>query len=49
MSKKINAFFGVNVLVNESVADKEKVCGEYRIELVNKDALRDLNCIVLNE
>lgn len=39
--------FGVNVLVHDPVANKEEVWNEYRINLVSKDALRELNCIVL--
>lgn len=39
--------FGVDVLVHDPVADKEEVWEEYRINLVDKDVLRALNCIVL--
>jgi len=39
--------FGVNVLVHDPIANKEEVWNEYRINLVSKDALRELNCIVL--
>ena len=39
--------FGIDVLVHDPVADKEEVWEEYRINLVDKEALKDLNCIVL--
>lgn len=39
--------FGVDVLVHDPVADKEEVWEEYRINLVDKSDLKDLNCIVL--
>lgn len=39
--------FGVEVLVHDPVAEKEEVNGVYGIELVEKDALKDLNGIVL--
>lgn len=39
--------FGVDVLVHDPVADKEEVWEEYRINLVDKDSLEDLNCVVL--
>ncbi|MBP1990293.1 nucleotide sugar dehydrogenase [Paenibacillus eucommiae] len=39
--------FGVEVLVHDPVADKEAVWEEYKINLVNKEELKNLNCIVL--
>lgn len=39
--------FGMNVLVYDPVAKKEEVWEEYRINLVEKDDLKNLNCIVL--
>ncbi|MGD6803399.1 nucleotide sugar dehydrogenase [Rossellomorea vietnamensis] len=39
--------FGVEVLVHDPVAEKEEVNGVYGIELVEKDALKDLNGLVL--
>lgn len=39
--------FGVDVIVHDPVADKEEVWDEYRINLVEKKVLKDLNCVVL--
>lgn len=39
--------FGVNVLVYDPIASKEEVWDEYRINLVDENELRNLNCIVL--
>ncbi|WP_281418663.1 nucleotide sugar dehydrogenase [Desertibacillus haloalkaliphilus] len=39
--------FGVDVLVHDPVANKEDVWEEYRINLVDKDALVNLNGVVL--
>jgi len=39
--------FGVDVLVHDPVADKEEVWNEYRINLVDKETLKNLNCVVL--
>jgi UDP-N-acetyl-D-glucosamine/UDP-N-acetyl-D-galactosamine dehydrogenase len=39
--------FGVEVIVHDPVADIEEVWQEYRINLVNKDDLKGLNCTVL--
>lgn len=39
--------FGVDVLVHDPVADKEEVWEEYRINLVEKEKLKNLNCVVL--
>jgi UDP-N-acetyl-D-glucosamine/UDP-N-acetyl-D-galactosamine dehydrogenase len=39
--------FGVDVLVHDPVADKEEVWEAYRINLVDKEDLKGLNCIIL--
>jgi UDP-N-acetyl-D-glucosamine/UDP-N-acetyl-D-galactosamine dehydrogenase len=39
--------FGVDVIVHDPIANKEEVWDEYRINLVEKDALTSLNGIVL--
>ncbi|OAH54840.1 UDP-N-acetyl-D-galactosamine dehydrogenase [Domibacillus aminovorans] len=39
--------FGVEVLVHDPVADKEDVWNAYRINLVDKEELKNLNCAVL--
>ncbi|UJF34581.1 nucleotide sugar dehydrogenase [Paenibacillus hexagrammi] len=39
--------YGVDVLVHDPVAKKEEVWEEYRINLVNKQDLKYLNCIIL--
>jgi UDP-N-acetyl-D-galactosamine dehydrogenase len=39
--------FGVDVIVHDPIADKEDVWESYRINLVQKEDLRDLNCVVL--
>lgn len=39
--------YGIDVLVHDPVASKEEVLEEYRINLVDKTDLKDLNCIVL--
>lgn len=38
--------FGVEILVHDPIATKEEVMNEYGINLVSKDELKDLNCIV---
>ncbi|MFS0892097.1 nucleotide sugar dehydrogenase [Peribacillus frigoritolerans] len=39
--------FGIEVLVHDPVANKEEVWEEYRINLVEKKDLKNINCIVL--
>ncbi len=39
--------YGVDVLVHDPVADREDVWNAYRINLVEKDELKNLNCLVL--
>jgi UDP-N-acetyl-D-glucosamine/UDP-N-acetyl-D-galactosamine dehydrogenase len=39
--------FGVDVLVYDPIANKEEVWDEYRINLVEENELKNLNCIVL--
>lgn len=39
--------FGIDVLVHDPVASKEEVWREYRINLVDKESLKDLHCIVM--
>ncbi|WP_042683474.1 nucleotide sugar dehydrogenase [Anaerosalibacter massiliensis] len=39
--------YGVNVLVHDPVAEKDEVYKEYGIQLVDKEDLKDLNCVVL--
>lgn len=40
--------FGVDILVHDPVANKEEVWEEYRINLVEMEDLKNLNCIVLS-
>jgi UDP-N-acetyl-D-glucosamine/UDP-N-acetyl-D-galactosamine dehydrogenase len=39
--------FGVEIFVHDPVANKEEVWEEYRINLVELDKIRDINCVVL--
>lgn len=39
--------FGIDVLVHDPVANKEEVWNEYRLNLVDKEAIRNLNGLVL--
>ncbi|MFI8577870.1 nucleotide sugar dehydrogenase [Rossellomorea aquimaris] len=39
--------FGVDVLVHDPIAVKDEVWEEYRINLVDKAELKDLNCVVI--
>ncbi|KAA9013822.1 nucleotide sugar dehydrogenase [Niallia endozanthoxylica] len=39
--------FGIEVLVHDPVANKEEVWEEYRINLVDIDAIKDLNAVVI--
>ncbi len=38
--------YGIDVLVHDPVADKDEVYREYGIKLVNKEELKDLDCLV---
>ncbi|WP_462411181.1 nucleotide sugar dehydrogenase [Neobacillus sp. Marseille-QA0830] len=39
--------FGVHVVVHDPIADKDEVWDQYRINIVDKNGLKGLNCIVL--
>lgn len=39
--------YGVDVLVHDPIAEKEDVYHEYGIELIEKDQLSDIDCVVL--